>query len=71
MHHVEYLDVDRMSHGFIVTIRHDVNKKGEPVETITHVVHLGTITQKDVDTLYSKYPIATRSTESGDIKSLK
>lgn len=70
MHIQEYLDVDRQGNGYILTVKHDVNKKNEPVETIVQVKHLGKVTRACVFCKFKEYPLWTRTLESGDIKHL-
>lgn len=64
----KYLDVDRLGNGFILTVKHGVNKKGEPTEDICQVVHLGPIGGwYEYVLTYQDYDLWPRAKDSGDI----
>lgn len=60
-----YLDVDRSSNAFILRVRTEKNKKGEDVDTIMHVEHLGKRSNLSLMAL-SHIPVWPRAIESGD-----
>lgn len=63
----DYFDVDRQGNGFILTVKHSVNKKNEPVETIQQVEHLGPVDHWDYAVTYRALDVWPRAIESGDI----
>lgn len=61
-----YIDVDRSGNGFILTVKHALNKKNEPVDTIVQVKHLGQVDHWVVNHDYRIYDLWPRTIESGD-----
>ena len=66
----DYLDVDRVGNGYILTVKHTVNKKNEPVETIQQVKHLGPVDHWSVCVEYKDIDLWSRAVESGDFHKL-
>jgi hypothetical protein len=62
----KYLDIDRIGYGYILTVKHTVNKKQEPVETIMQVQHLGPVDHWQLVVDYRDLELWPRCKESGD-----
>jgi hypothetical protein len=62
----KYLDIDRIGYGYILTVKHTVNKKQEPVETIMQVRHLGPVDHWERVNDFSHLTTWPRAEESGD-----
>lgn len=61
-----YLDIDRNRNAYVLTVSHTFNKKGEPVDTIRTVKHLGKWTVGSMVLDRRQLPIWPRCKESGD-----
>lgn len=59
------LDIDRKGNGFIVTIKFDLNKKGEVTQDVVLVEHLGYFTF-DLHCTYNGLLLWERAVTSGD-----
>lgn len=63
----QYIDIDRIGCGYILTVKESYNKKGELVETIQHVKHLDFMDLWSFTMEYEEYEIWPRCEESGDL----
>lgn len=66
MRKVTYLDIDRQGNGYLLNVTHSLNKKNEPVDTITQVSHLGALDHYDYTVTYEEYTLWPRCIDSGD-----
>lgn len=65
-----FFDVDRSGFCYLLRVKFSFNKKGELVETIMQVTHLGKLTHLEYVLKYNSYVVWPRAFESNDIKKL-
>lgn len=62
----KYFDVDRKQNWYILTVKHTKNKKGEDIDTIMKVDHLGQLTSLSQVAELLDYEVWERCLDSGD-----
>lgn len=65
-----FFDVDRSGYCYLLRVKYSFNKKGELVETIMQVTHLGKLTKREYLLNYVGYVVWHRCFESQDFNKL-